>query len=386
MTLKYFRDPERQRDARAHERQVLESQDADLATYAAYFDELAVHREEEWRLPPGWEVVAPAGTLGTDSPVFANRHTRSATTVKPPLYKGPGTAAGDGREANQYAYLPDWTRIAPFTDDHNTNEDEDEEEDSGAGHYSGLHYAVMKGDVNLARNLVLLQKEVDMESPSGFTPLQLAVLQNEVEMVKLLLAHGADLSRACPPSPEGVAMLPICVAVAQGCIKMAQVLLDAGADPDAKSDKPSSTAVNSLSALHVCQTTSDNPAMTELLARRGANINIRDNRYKVTPLAAAVGYGREASVRVLLSLGADRTSRDIEGNSVLHLAVMGGHHGILAALLEDWTSDDQAGGLPPCNLSDVNNHGQTAFDLAVQQKDDKSVELLFSRGMKELCM
>jgi len=57
-----------------------------------------------------------------------------------------------------------------------------------------MHHAVHKGDVDLARKLILARAHLDVKEKSGMTPLHLAARARNVRMVRLLVEAGCDRS------------------------------------------------------------------------------------------------------------------------------------------------------------------------------------------------
>lgn len=60
-----------------------------------------------------------------------------------------------------------------------------------------LHVVAVWGDVDAARILLDAGAEIDVSGEGDFTALHEAILQEHVEMVRLLVARGADLQRRC---------------------------------------------------------------------------------------------------------------------------------------------------------------------------------------------
>uniref|UniRef100_A0A663F9Z9 NF-kappa-B inhibitor alpha n=1 Tax=Aquila chrysaetos chrysaetos TaxID=223781 RepID=A0A663F9Z9_AQUCH len=74
------------------------------------------------------------------------------------------------------------------------------------------------------------QRCLPLPSPAGYTPLHVAVLRKDLEMVELLLSAGADLNKAEPSCGRS----PLHLAVEVQSPEVAECLLRAGADPAAR--------------------------------------------------------------------------------------------------------------------------------------------------------
>jgi len=136
-----------------------------------------------------------------------------------------------------------------------------------------LRDAVLRGQTNLVAMLV------DMMPPLGSTTLlHDAALKDHVDVIELLLAHGADVN---------------------------------------------SLNAQGATALHDAALAGQRAAAEALLAH-GATINARDSESGATPLHRAASWGRRDVVELLLSHGADPRIRDKGGRTPLDLAVANG--------------------------------------------------------------
>jgi ankyrin repeat protein len=110
--------------------------------------------------------------------------------------------------------------------------------DSADG-FSGLGLAIFFGHVEIARLLVAAGADVNRASKNAFrvAPLHSAVASGRVELVDLLLSHGAK-----PDAVEFLEATPLHSAAASGNREMVEKLLAAGADRRRKT-KDGKTAV-----------------------------------------------------------------------------------------------------------------------------------------------
>jgi ankyrin repeat protein len=144
--------------------------------------------------------------------------------------------------------------------------------------------AAVVGDDARVRALVEAEPAlVDAWSPDGFTPLQLAAYFGHPELVGYLLSRGADLTAV---SRNDMGVMPIHAACSAGRLDAARVLLDAGADVDAK--------------------------------EHGG----------YAPLHLAAGNGDADLARLLLERGADRSAELDDGRTPAQLATDSGHQAV----------------------------------------------------------
>jgi len=160
----------------------------------------------------------------------------------------------------------------------------------------------------------------------------------DIEIVKLLLDHGADVN--AQDKKSGVTALMLSVLTGQ--YEMAKILLEKGADADAKAaDGGTALALALLTTREdVLPSVPSRLEMAELLVRNGANVNTTDNRNR-TPLMIAImerqlpneGTTRLDLVRLLIKNGANVNAAGRYGVTPLMLAVNDDESEVMTALL-----------------------------------------------------
>jgi ankyrin repeat protein len=201
-----------------------------------------------------------------------------------------------------------------------------------------LHYAACC-DLHDIASFLIVEHSQDVNA-RGFnqkeTPLHTAVRRGHVEVSRVLLEHGADTEARDKDDYS-----PLERAIQIGHVGVAQVLLGHGADVSARNE-------GWYTPLH-CASAMGQPAVALVLLRHGADLEARckNNRtplhcakgeeitrlllghgadanalgtYNQTPLHRVSELGRMGPARVLLEHGVDANARDANNATPLHLA------------------------------------------------------------------
>ncbi len=190
-----------------------------------------------------------------------------------------------------------------------------------------LRQKVEADDITAVRNMLEAGCDVDVKSSWGRTPLHTAAVYNRVKIAQMLIDAGANVDSQDNYDGEG----PLHKAAGYNRVKIAQMLIDAGANVDSQDNYGEAP-------LHKAADT-DRAEMAQLLIDAGANVDIQDNGDGRAPLhLASMGsvsisnrQRREDTVRVLLGANANVKLRTKGGLTPLHQAA--------AASVSDETSD-----------------------------------------------
>ncbi len=171
-----------------------------------------------------------------------------------------------------------------------------------------LHEAVRAND---AERLVLLLEAGQAVDETDFvlgTPLHVAVAQGSVPLAKILISRGADLE--APSEDRGARAIHL--AANFGDLEMLNLLLDAGADIEAQ-DQTGQTPLLIAAA-------TNNLKVVKVLLDRDANKEARESGKGQTPLMRACRLGFLEIAVALVAKGADINAVDNDGRSPLKLA------------------------------------------------------------------
>jgi ankyrin repeat protein len=208
---------------------------------------------------------------------------------------------------------------------------------------------------------VLLQAGADpyvrSSSPRRITAMHEAAVVGSADTCKLLLERAALLLDA--KDAEG--WTPLMYAVYHGRLDMVELLLQHGADIEA--------VENSNSTALIVASFAKQASVALYLLQAGANMTAVDCDGH-TALTAAVQAGSLASVQLLLDHGADIKEIDKEGQNALFTAALEGHVFMLEVLTQH--------GL---DATSVDNKGMTLLMAAAASEHQAAAEWLILRGV-----
>lgn len=217
---------------------------------------------------------------------------------------------------------------------------------------SALIEAAILGEKEVVGELIQRNIDVNIRDANGYTALMYAAKNGKIAVARMLLNAGADVNaKETPALSTGVT--PVLLAAQHGKKRMVKLLADNKAD------------VNY--ALSEAAHLGDSGAV-QLLLKNGANVNTR-NRFGVTPLMRAARAGRYIALRCLLENGADVNARDKSGGTALMGASLSGYSHSVGILL-------QAG----ADVNACTKNGSTALMHAVQAKHEHLVPILVAAG------
>ena len=191
--------------------------------------------------------------------------------------------------------------------------------DDGSCGAPGIYYAVEVSLPRVAEELLEAGEDVNATGPYGDPLLVIATKLEDEAMVKLLLAHGADINRTNKNHKSD----PALYWAARSASLLTKLLLDNGSDVNLKSFPGTALSV-------ACE--EGHQWVVQLLLERGVQVNIVDMETE-TALTMASRRGHKEIVRLLIAAGAD-VNLASRHHTPLCEAARSGHTEIVAMLIE----------------------------------------------------
>lgn len=187
---------------------------------------------------------------------------------------------------------------------------------------SAFHYAAMNGHAGVCRRLLEVKVSPYIRDMENYTPIVYATLKGNVDCVRVLLEEGGVSAQLSPVDGE---LIPLSLASLAGHMDVVLLLLRHGARslPNNNGEYPIHFAARKGHA-EICQL---------LVHHDGWDVPDKYNEW--TPLFHATRYGHNTCVEVLLAAGSRTNVIDELGNSAMHYAAWYGHQDCLTLLLGD---------------------------------------------------
>ena len=194
--------------------------------------------------------------------------------------------------------------------------------------YSPLHIAASQGNLEMSKLLVDHGANVNVRNAKDYkTVLHYACLQKfSLDFVKLLVEKGAEID-----SKDYFGGTPMMMALMKKNGQLVQFLLENGADANAcYNDTINKVKFFPLHMILSSDKFYDHDTLLEMiifkqLIKHGANINIKCNQYgDLTPLQLAAKHGKAYETKFLIDCGVDMNVQDKVGRTALQIAIMEG--------------------------------------------------------------
>ncbi len=191
---------------------------------------------------------------------------------------------------------------------------------------------------------------VNIKLHNNSSALLLATAQGHIELVELLLDKGADVN-----AKDKDGLTSLMVSISNGSIEIVQLLLARGADVNLIDDEGTTALIRAAQK--------GNSKIVQLLLDNNANVNAQNNKGTTALIAAA--HQKKGIVKLLLGYKADVNTTDKSGNTALMRAINLGTIDTVRVLLEKGAS-----------VNVQNNEGLTAIMFAAVKGDALILQLL----------
>lgn len=172
--------------------------------------------------------------------------------------------------------------------------------------YPNIMHAVARGDAEDVQRHI--QAGTDINAPqNGWTPLQQATVRGKTEIAAILLENGAEVD-----ARTGSQKTSLIFSAERNFKELTEVLLKHGADVNAQDN-------TGWGAMHYAAA-KDRVEMAEFLISQGAKVNLTSSGGG-TPLIEGAASGSPEMIKLLLKHGADKSIKAKNGKTALDYAI-----------------------------------------------------------------
>lgn len=225
-------------------------------------------------------------------------------------------------------------------------------QEDGRGN-SPLNQAAIQNDLARVKTLLAERHSQDELDFSLFA----AASKGRSEAALLLIAAGASPKRQVSPTGHS----SVIVAIRENQLETLIVLLEHGGDPNEMDQ------VGWRPLHHTTGPDYERPDAIRALVQHGGVVDGRDGLQR-TALHRAAGFGHAESVRVLLAVGADPSLREKYGHSASERAEQAGHHSV-AQLIQSFRGTS-------AELEVVEPKGNTSIDITQRNPGELALGIL----------
>jgi ankyrin repeat protein len=186
--------------------------------------------------------------------------------------------------------------------------------------WTPLHVASTYGYVEVARILIEHGADVTAKAVNGWTPLHEASKRGHIDVAGFLVEHGTDAI-----SRDKGGRTPLHIASAYGHVDLSRFLIEQGTDVTVR-DNAGWTPLLAVSTYGYTE-------LACLLVEFGADVSARAKDQR-TPLHEASAFGHVGLARILIEQGADASARTNDGRTPLHFASSYGYMDIARILVK----------------------------------------------------
>ncbi|XP_057626245.1 2-5A-dependent ribonuclease [Chionomys nivalis] len=244
------------------------------------------------------------------------------------------------------------------------------------GGWTPLHNAAQLGRVDIVDVLLRHGADPHRKKKNGATPFIIAGIHGDVTLLQRFLSEGANVNEC-----DFNGFTAFMEAAEYGKVEALRFLFDRGANVNLRRETTEDKRRLKKGGATALMSAAENgrtEALSVLLNDMGAEVDARDNMGRnalIRTLQEEDWENVEEITRLLLDHGADANVRGEGGKTPLMAAVERKHKGLVEMLL----------GQEGINIDDRDNEGKTALQFAVELKQKRIVQLLCAKGASTRC-